>query len=132
MSFINGLKDFFRKPLYVLILIFFIISWFLILFGHTFTSVSEYYQFLFIFIGVLVGFNFLLLAISLFKSIEELHYIVIIVVFIISIPTVFIFREFLILFSLIFLIANQLLTAFFAFKLCMDSSTIVDDFLYRN
>ncbi|MCK4285824.1 MAG: hypothetical protein KAX18_06460 [Candidatus Lokiarchaeota archaeon] len=80
----------------------------------------------------MVGFNFLLLAISLFKSIEELHYIVIIVVFIISIPTVFIFREFLILFSLICLIANQLLTAFFAFKVCMDSSTKVDDFLYRN
>jgi hypothetical protein len=132
MTFINGLKDFFKKPLYVLILISFIISWFLILFGRTFISVDEYYLFLFIFIGVLVGFNFLLLAISLFKSIEKLHYIVIIIVFLISIPTIFIFRGFLILFSFICLIANQLLTAFFAFKLCMDSSTKVDDFFYKN
>ncbi|MHA1931189.1 MAG: hypothetical protein ACW96X_01540 [Promethearchaeota archaeon] len=132
MSFINGLKEFFRKPLYVLILISFIISWFLILFGRTFTSFSGYYLFLFIFIGILVGFNFLLLAISLFKSIEELHYVAIIIVFIISIPTLFIFRGFLLLFASVCLIANMLFTAFFAFKLCMDSSTKFDDLLYKN
>jgi hypothetical protein len=132
LSFINGLKEFFRKPLYVLIIISFIISWFLILIGRTFPSVPQYDLFLFIFIGVLVGFNFLLLLISLFKPIEKLHYIIIIVVFIISIPTIFIFRGILILFSLTCLIINQLFTAFFAFKLCMDSSTRFDDFLYRN
>ena len=133
MSFINGLKQFFRKPLYVLIFISFLISWFLILFGHIFTSVSQYYQFILMFIGILVGFNFLLLVISLFKPIEELHYLIIIVVFVISIPlSIIIFREFLLLFTSFCLIANQLLTAFFAFKLCMDSSTKFDDVLYEN
>ncbi len=132
MSFINGLKEFFRKPLYVLILISFIISWFLIIFGRTFTSAPQYFQFLFIFIGILAGFNFLLLAISLFKSIEKLPYVIILIVFAISIPTIIIFRGFLILFSLVCLIANTLLTAFFAFKLCMDSSTKFDDILYKN
>lgn len=132
MSFINGLKDFFRKPLYVFILVSFIISWFLIIFGRTLTLVPQYFQFLFIFIGILVGFNVLLLAISLFKPIEKLHYIIILIVFAISIPTIMIFRGFLILFSLVCLIANLLLTAFFAFKLCMDSSTKFDDILYKN
>jgi hypothetical protein len=132
MSFINGLKEFFRKPLYIIILISFIISWLLIVFGRKFISVPQYYQFLFIFIGILVGFNSLLLAISLFKPIEKLHYGLIMIVLLISIPTLFIFRGFLILFSIICLIANQLLTAFFAFKLCMDSSTKVDDVLYKN
>ena len=132
MSFINGLKEFFRKPLYILIFISFIISWFLILFGHIFTAIPQYYQFLFIFIGILVGFNFLLLVISLFKPIEKLHYIIIIIVFVISIPTIIIFRGFLLLFATVCLIANQLLTAFFAFKLCMDSSTKFDNMLYEN
>ena len=132
MSFINGLKEFFRKPLYILIFISFIISWFLILFGHIFTTVPQYYQFLLIFIGILVGFNFLLFVISFFKPIEKLHYIIIIIVFVISIPTVIIFRGFLLLFASVCLIANQLLTAFFAFKLCMDSSTKVDDKLFEN
>ena len=132
MSFINGLKEFFRKPLYVFILVSFIISWFLIIFGRTFTSAPQYFQFLFIFIGILVGFNVLLLAISLFKPIDKLHYIIILIVFAISIPTIMIFKGFLILFSLVCLIANLLLTAFFAFKLCMDSSTKFDDILYKN
>ncbi len=132
MSFINGLKDLFKKPLYILIIASFIVSWFLILFGRTFIFVDEYYSFLFIFIGVLAGFNFLLLVISFFKSLEKLHYIVIIIVFLLSIPTIIFFWGFLRLFSFVCLIANQFLTAFFAFKLCMDSSTKVDDFLYKN
>ncbi|MBY8985008.1 MAG: hypothetical protein KGD65_08075 [Candidatus Lokiarchaeota archaeon] len=132
MSFINGLKDFFRKPLYVIILISFIISWFLIIFGRTLTSVPQFFQFLFVFIGILVGFNVLLLTISLFKPIEKLPNYIILIVFAISVPTVIIFKGFLILFSLVCLIANQLLTIFFAFKLCMDSSTKFDDILYKN
>lgn len=132
MSFINGLKIFFKKPLYVLILISFIISWFLILLGTDFTAIGEYYLFLFIFIAIIAGFNFLLLVISLFKSVEDLHSLVIILVFLVSLPTVFIFRGFLILFSFICLIVNQLLTAFFAFKLCMDSSTKFDNILYKS
>jgi hypothetical protein len=35
------------------------------------------------------------------------------------------------IFFLIPLIANQIFTAFFAFKICMDSATKVDDYLYR-
>jgi hypothetical protein len=132
MSFINGLREFFKKPLFVLILISFIISWFLILFGRTLISLPQYFLFLFIFIGVLVGFNFLLLLISLFKPIEKLHYLIILIVFVISLPTLLIFKGFLLRFALVCLIANQLLTAFFAFKLCIDSSTKFDKILYKN
>ncbi|MFX1375465.1 MAG: hypothetical protein ACFFA0_06615 [Promethearchaeota archaeon] len=130
MSFINGLKIFFKKPIYVLILILFIVSWFLILFGYTAFSIPGYYRFLFIFIGILAGFTILLFVISFFKPIENLSYILFIIIFLISIPIVIIFKDLLNLLYFFFLIANQLLTAFFAFKLCMDSSTKVDDYFY--
>jgi hypothetical protein len=130
MSFVHGLKIFFKKPIYVLILVLFIGAWFLILFGYTIFKVSGYYQFLFFFIGLLAGFTSLLFFISFFKPIENLRYIFIIIIFLISIPIILVFKGFLRSFYLPFLIANQLFTAFFAFKLCMDSSTKVDDYFY--
>jgi hypothetical protein len=130
MSFINGLKIFFKRPIYVIILVLFILSWFLILFGRTFISIPRYALFVFFFIAVLAGFNFVLIIVSIFKPIRELKYYLIIAIFLISLPIVLLFKSILNLFYLFCLIANQVLTAFFAFKLCMDSSTKVDDFLY--
>lgn len=130
MSFINGLKIFVKKPIYLIILVLFITTWFLILFGFTFTPGHGYFIFLFTFVGILAGFNTLLIVISFFKPIEKLSYIIIIIIFLISIPTIVIFKGILKLFYFFCLIVNQILTAFFAFKLCMDSSTKVDDYFY--
>ena len=131
MSFLTGLKDLFKKPIYVVILIAFIISWFLILFGYLFIPYEGYNRIVGIFIAILAGFIFFLLIISLFKPIDELKYFIVIIIFIVSLPILMIFRGVLGPFYRFCLIANQLLTAFFAFKLCMDSSTKVDDYLYK-
>ena len=132
MSFINGLKIFFKKPIYILILTLFILAWILILFGYTGFTIPGYYRFLYFFVGILAGFTALLFVISFFKPIEDLSYILMIIIFLISIPIILIFKDFLRSFYFPFLIANQLFTAFFAFKLCMDSSTKVDDFFYTD
>lgn len=139
MSFINGLKIFFKRPLYVLIISLFILSWFLILLtlilrpliGFA-TFLSYFVTFLSGFVAILVGFNLLLFVISIFKPIIKLKYYVIFGIFLISIPLVFIFDDFLSVIYIFCIIANQLFLAFFAFKLCMDTSTKVDDFLYKN
>ncbi|MFX0164593.1 MAG: hypothetical protein ACFE9V_04665 [Candidatus Hodarchaeota archaeon] len=130
MSFINGLKIFFKKPLYVLILGLFIVAWILILFGYTIFIIQGYYRFLFFFIGILAGFTLLLFISTFFKPIDDISYIFIIIIFMISIPIILIFKGLIISIIIPFLIVNQLLTAFFAFKLCMDSSTKVDDYFY--
>ena len=130
MSFVNGLKIFFKKPIYILILALFIGTWILILFGYTLFTIPGYYRFLFFFVGILAGFTTLLIVISLFKPIEKMSYIIIFIVFLISIPTIIIFKGVLQFFYFLCLIGNQILTAFFAFKLCMDSSTKVDDYFY--
>lgn len=54
------------------------------------------------------------------------------IIFITSLPLILIFRGVLFPFYRFCLVANQLLTALFAFKICMDSSTKIDDYLYRN
>lgn len=131
MSFLTGLKDLFKKPLYLVIIIAFIISWFLILFGYLFIPYKGYNRIVAMFIAILAGFIFFLLIISLFKPIDELNLIIIVIVFIVSLPILLIFRFVLGPFYRFCLIANQVLTALFAFKLCMDSSTKVDDYLHK-
>ncbi|MFX1278662.1 MAG: hypothetical protein ACFFA3_04545 [Promethearchaeota archaeon] len=130
MSFITGLKIFFKKPIYILILGLFIISWVLILFGYTIFTIRGYYQFLFFFIGILAGFTLFLLIATFFKPIDSMRVTLIIIIFLISIPIILIFKGFFRYLIIPFLIINQLLTGFFAFKLCMDSSTKIDDFFY--
>ncbi|MFX1425119.1 MAG: hypothetical protein ACFFBE_01605 [Promethearchaeota archaeon] len=134
MSFITGLKIFFKKPIYVLILGLFITAWVLILFGYTIFPVQGYYKFLFFFIGILFGFTILLFIVTFFKPIDEMSYIFIIIIFVISIPFILIFKGLLKTSYLrfFFLITNQIVTGFFAFKFCMDSSTKVDDYFYDN
>ena len=76
MSFLTGLKDLFKKPIYAIIVIAFIISWFLILFGYLIIPYEGYRRFVVLFIAILGGFVFYLLIISLFKPIDELNYII--------------------------------------------------------
>ena len=104
----------------------------MILLGYSPISNRVYILFVYIFIAILAGFNFLLILISVFKPIEKLSYWVIIAIFIISLPIILLFKDLLRLFYFFCLITNQILTAFFAFKLGMDSSTKVDNFLFKH
>ncbi len=130
MSFITGLKEFFKKPLYIIILLAFIVAWFLVVLGFTIFPIVGFWRFVLVLIGILGGFIFLLLIVSLFLPINKLNYVIIIIIFLISLPTIIIFDGFLSQFYYYLIVINLIFTAFFAFKLCMDSSTKIDDYLY--
>ena len=131
MSFITGLKEFFKKPLYIILLILFILAWFLIVLGYTFIPIPGFRIFVLWFIGILVGFIFLLFVVSFFLPVNKLNYVIILIIFIISLPIIIILEGFFERFNSFLIITNLLFTAFFAFKLCMDSSTKIDDYLYN-
>lgn len=138
MGFIAGLKGVFKKPLYIFIIISFILIWILIILTKYITSVPVSLllgSFVIIFGGSLLFFVLILFFISFFKEIETLKWWFFIIVFIISIAlTIWLSRTIFFptseLFFIIPLTVNQFFTAFFAFKLCMDSSTKIDDYLY--
>jgi hypothetical protein len=132
MRFISGLKKLFSKWLYVLIVGSFIVSWFLVLFGRTFIPFGGYILFVRVFVAILFGFSLLLFLISFFKSPHELHIGVIILIFFAGLPFILIFEGILDLLYLFCFNANLFLTAFFAFKVCMDSAIKVDEVLWRS
>jgi len=132
MRFISGLKKLFSKWLYVLIVGSFIVSWFLVLFGRTFIPFGGYILFVRIFVAILFGFSLLLFLISFFKSPHELHFGVIILIFFAGLPFILIFEGILDILYLFCFYANLFLTAFFAFKVCMDSAIKVDEVLWRS
>ncbi|MFW9819545.1 MAG: hypothetical protein ACFFE5_08035, partial [Candidatus Thorarchaeota archaeon] len=85
-------------------------------------------------IGVLAVFTLVLFIISFFKPINEMGVLIIIIaiiIAIIAIPVFWIFRWIAIYIFRFFAIADSILVAFFAYKLCMDSSIKVDDYLYK-
>jgi len=133
MSFIAGLKNLFKKPIFAIIIILFITAWFLLLIGYAYIPTPGYIIITIQFIGVLGFFAFLLLLVSFIRPIDKLGYVIILILFLLSLTIIFIFenimkRE---VFWYFFLISNQILTAFFAFKICIDTSTRVDDYLYN-
>ncbi len=133
MSFIAGLKNLFKKPIFAIIIILFITAWFLLLIGYAYIPAYGYNFFILQFIGVLGFFAFLLLIISFLRPIDKLSNVIILILFLLSLTIIFVFEnimktEF---FRNFFLISNQILTAGFAFKLCIDSSTKIDDYLYN-
>jgi len=135
MSFISGLKGVFKQPIYVFTIIIFIIIWILILYNIQIGGNELLSILIIIFGGGLILFNIILFALSFFKPIHKIGKILFIISFTIAIIIAFIFTEqiFLPTFQLFFLISinvNLFFTAFFAFKLCMDSSTKIDDYLY--
>ncbi len=131
MSFIDGLKNLFKKPILAIIVILFIIGWAFILVGLTFFPLGSLDDFILGLVGILVGFTLVLCIFSLFVKIEEMKIYLIIIAAVITIPFLFIFRDFILNYFYVFcLIVNQLLTAFFAFRLCMNYSTKLDDWLY--
>lgn len=134
MSFISGLKGIFKKPLYLFIIISFISIWILILI-QSFLSSIFIHDFIYGFGGGLLLFTIILLILSFFKPIEDINKLILISIFIVVLILAIIFRLLLALalsnlLFILLLYVNLFFTAFFAFKLCIDAATKIDDYLY--
>ncbi len=135
MKFIAGLKGVFKKPLYVFIISVFTLTWILIIVNSYFSSVFLGLVVL-IFGGSLLYFTMIIFLISFIKPISKLKSWFIFIIYLFSVLSTFVLNRivFIItseLFFIIPLMINQFFTAYFAFKICMDSSTRVDDYLYK-
>jgi len=130
MSFFSGLKNLFSKWIYALIVISFIISWFLILFGYTFIPFEQYNRVIIIVIEILFGFCLILFIVSFFKPVDEVRLPYILIALFLSLPILLIFLDIFPIFFYFCVIANQILTAFFAFKVCKDTAVKFDSYLY--
>jgi len=131
MRFISGLKKLFKKPLLVIILLMFIITWFLILIGTTIILNPDFVLFILMFSGIFAGFIFVLLIFSIFKSIENMGKITIILAIILTVPIIIIFYGIVYYFYMFCFFANLFLIALFAYKWCIDNSIKLDNFLYQ-
>ncbi len=136
MGFISGLKGLFKKPIFVFIISLFTVTWILIIINSYLLSPSIH-LFILMFGGGLLIFNLIFLFISLFKKLDKINKWFYIIIYIVAIAlgiffSASIFSTTFILFFLILLNIKLFFTAFFAFKLCMDSSTKVDDYLYKS
>ncbi|MHA1458987.1 MAG: hypothetical protein ACTSQR_04905 [Promethearchaeota archaeon] len=135
MKFITGLKGVFKKPLYVFLISAFTLTWILIIANSYFSNVILGLTVL-LFGGSLLYFALILFVISLIKSLDQLNKLLFFIIYVIAIFLTFILNQtvFFVISELYFIIPltiNQFFTAFFAFKICMDSSTKVDDYLYK-
>lgn len=131
MRFISGLKHLSKKTILLIIVILFVISWFLFILSHVIYSNDKFSLILSFFIGFLASFTFILLVLSIFISIEKMGKILLLIVAIFTTPIVFLFGRFIFRFFVFCFFANLVLTAFFAFKFCIDTSKGIDDYLYR-
>ena len=135
MKFISGLKGVFKKPLYVFIISVFTLTWILIIVNSYYSSVILGLSVL-ILGGSLLYFAMILFLISFIKPIGQLNKWFLFIIYVITIFLTFILNRLVFfitseLFFIIPLTINQFFTAFFAFKICMNSSTKVDDYLYK-
>ena len=131
MRFINGLKSLSQKKLLLVILILFIISWVLILLGTTVIDIYGFVFFVRVFAGVLTGFTFVLMVLSIFVPIDKMGSTFLIIVGLLTIPVLIIFSVFVGIFYYFCRFANILFIAFFAYKWCMDNSKKFDNYLYK-
>lgn len=131
MRFISGLKNLSKKSLLLVIVILFIISWFLFIIAVYFVPNIVFIIILFYFIGALAVFTFILLIFSIFIPIDKMGLVTILITAIITLPIMFIFSGIIGLFYIFCFFANQFIIAFFAFKFSMDTSTGIDDYLYK-
>jgi hypothetical protein len=90
-----------------------------------------FFQVIRVILGFLFGFSLLLFIFSFFKPLDELHYGYFIIAFIVGIVFLLIFNNVIQLFYVFCFYANLVITAFFAFKLVMDSSISVDEYLSK-
>jgi len=136
LSFISGLKGIFKRPIYVIIILSFILIWVGILLERELLHNIILANVLIFFGALLIGFNIILFIFSFFKPFDKIKKTYFFIAIILALLIAVFFREsiFLPTFTLFYLISinvNLFFTAFFAFKVCMDSSTKLDDYLYR-
>ncbi|MFX0040546.1 MAG: hypothetical protein ACFFCY_14755 [Promethearchaeota archaeon] len=131
MRFISGLKNLSKKTLLLIIVVIFIICWFLFTFIYDIFGNFEFGRYFLFVIGALAAFTFILLIISFFKQINEMGTLIIIIAIILAIPVLWIFSWNVFYLFRFFALADSILIAFFAYKLCMDTSIKVDDYLYK-
>ncbi|NVM36094.1 MAG: hypothetical protein HWN81_10895 [Candidatus Lokiarchaeota archaeon] len=131
MRFITGLKNLSKKTILIIIVFIFIISWFLFIFSRLVISNPTFSGIIAFFIAFLAGFTFVLLILSLFFNLDKRGTFCVITAIVLTIPVILIFTRFIWRFFIFCFFANLVITAFFAFKFCIDTSTTVDDYLYR-
>jgi len=135
MGFIAGLKGVFKKPLYIFIISSFTLTWIMIIINK-FLSSGLLGLSVFIFGGSLLFFVLIIFIISFIKQINEMKWWFFVIIYVFSIILTFILYPTIFfptseLFFVVPLGVNQFFQAFFAFKICMDSSTKIDDYLYQ-
>ena len=131
MKFIDGLKSLFKKPLIAIITILFLISWVLVLLGTTIIDIDYFVLFVRIFAGVLSGFTFVVMILSIFKPIDNMGATLLIIAGLLTIPVLLIFTGIIGLFYAFCYFANLFFIALFAYKWCMDTSISFDNYLYK-
>jgi hypothetical protein len=135
LSFISGLKGIFKRPIYLIIVFSFIAIWIGLLLEREMIHNLFLSNILIFFGALLIGFNIILFIFSFFKPLDKIRKTYFIIALLLALLIAIFFREsiFMPTFTLFYLISinvNLFFTAFFAFKVCMDSSTKVDDYLY--
>ena len=129
MRFISGLKNLSKKTILLFIVIIFIISW--VLFIFAIVSNIVFSIIMLYFLGTLAGFTFLLLIFSIIIPIDKMGVATVIISVVLTLPIMWLFSGIINLFYLFCFFANQIITAFFAYKFSMDTSTGIDDYLYK-
>ena len=131
MRFISGLKNLSKKTILLIIVVLFVISWFLFAFGFEIFLNLAFNRYLIYFLIILAGFTFILFIFSFFKPLDKMSILIIIIAAVLTLPIIWLFGGIILLFSIFCYIANIVVTAFFAYKFCMDTSIKVDDYLYK-
>jgi hypothetical protein len=132
MRFISGLKELSKKKLLLIIVILFSISWLLFIIMFDIIENLTFSGYFLYFLGFLAGFTFIIFIISFVTPVERMGIIIIIITAALTIPIIWFFSGIIGIFFSFSFYANIIITAFFAYKFCMDTSIKVDNFLYKN
>jgi len=134
LRFIDGLKDLFKKKTYTGIFITFLVLMVIFFINYTIIRGNiEFTRFVIFLMAAFTIFTFILLIFSFFIPVDKMNLLVILFALILTGPITVLIQAFglLVLFSTFFIYINQFLTAFFAFKFCIDTSINTDDYLAK-
>ena len=131
MRFISRLKNLSKRTLLLVIVIIFIISWFLFIAAIYFVSNLAFIIIILFLLGSLAVFTFILLILSIFIPIDKMGLTTVIISAVLTLPVMWIFSGIINMFYVFCFFANQFIVAFFAFKFSMDTSTGIDNYLYK-
>ncbi len=136
MRFISGLKKLSKQTILLIIVILFIISWFFLLYAK-FTSNSTIAGYIQTFGLIFSAYTFVLLILSILIPIDKMGIATILIAAVLTVIVIFgivfsgMLSRIMLIFTIFCFFANLFIMAFFAFKFCMDTSTGLDDYLYK-